>query len=240
MPTPSEQLRARVEALRTRLCEQAERVDDMLSDAFEALHARDAERAAAVLKADDRVDAEDVAIEREAVDAMLEAMRQGCQGVDEAQARALLVIVKINNELERVGDGACAIADRVRAIGSPDESLPPAVRVLTNSVLGVLQDSTRALRGADPQAARTALRSEATVLGFRRHLVRESEQRVAAGTTSVDVAFDLGEIAHIAVTVADHCTNVCEQIIYETTGQIVRHIETGWIDLPEPRPEPGE
>ena len=69
------------------------------------------------------------------------------------------------------------------------------------------------------------------MLSFKDLLLRDTEQRVADGRMNVDLAFDLLEIVAQSVLIADHCTNVAEQVIYESTGAIVRHTDGSWKDV---------
>jgi hypothetical protein len=48
---------------------------------------------------------------------------------------------------------------------------------------------------------------------------------------SVDFAFALHEIANECCKVADHSTNIAEQVIYAITGAVVRHTEEGWVEV---------
>ena len=50
---------------------------------------------------------------------------------------------------------------------------------------------------------------------------------------SVDLAFLLHELASECVRMADHCTNIAEQVIYSVTGAIVRHTEGTWVEVPQ-------
>ena len=52
---------------------------------------------------------------------------------------------------------------------------------------------------------------------------------------NVDFAFRLHEVATQCELIADHCTNIAEQVIYLTTGAIVRHMTNSWVELPRPK-----
>jgi phosphate transport system protein len=107
--------------------------------------------------------------------------------------------------------------------------------VLCNSVIGILRDVNRALERSDAGLARIVLHSEDAVEQFKSALLRDAEQQIADGTMTVDVAFSLHEIASQCERMADHCTNIAEQIIYAATGAIVRHTDAGWVDVPGQR-----
>ena len=75
------------------------------------------------------------------------------------------------------------------------------------------------------------LRAEDTVRGFKNAVLRDAEQRIASGDMTVDTAFLLHEIASCCEHIADHSTNIAEQVLYAVTGTIVRHCEAGWIEV---------
>ncbi|MFG0283060.1 MAG: phosphate uptake regulator PhoU [Phycisphaerales bacterium JB039] len=222
---------SRLENLKDRLVDQGTRVGEMIEDSFEALYDLDADAAATVAARDDEVDRVDVEIECACVALLTAASRSGAS-LDEADVRSLLTIVKVNNELERIADAAQRIATHVevfRRIGAP---FPPTLRVMTNSVIGIVRDATAALARDDADLARLVLQSEDTVEQFTGALLREADKQIATGGFPVEFAFHLHEAAHDCEVMADHATNIAEQVIYALTGAIVRHCEEGWKDVP--------
>ena len=230
MPTTPESFAARLTDLRRQLAEQGDRVRAMVEAAFDSVYARDAEAARSVLARDDEIDRVDLAIERAAVAMLADATRDGA-ALDTPQLRGVLTAVKVNNELERIADAATAVAESIVNLSDRTTPLPKTTRVMTNSVVGIVGDCITAFARLDAARAKVVLASEGTVLSFSSLILRDAEERVADGRMSVDLAFDLHEIVHQAVLMADHCTNVAEQIIYEATGAVVRHREGAWTEL---------
>jgi len=217
-------------SIRQELVEQAWRVLSICEEAFDAFFDGDTAAAAEVIKRDDEVDTVDVEIEKHAVELLGEAARVASE-VPVSEIREVLVIVKVNNELERIADLAVDIAERVEARVGID--VPETFRVVANSVLGILRDMCSSLEKKDADIAKLILRSEDTVLEFKNTLLREAENNIASGSMSVDCGFMLHEIANRCETISDHATNVAEQILYAVTGTIVRHLPTGWVELPK-------
>ena len=58
--------------------------------------------------------------------------------------------------------------------------------------------------------------------------MKTAQEQVAAGTLPVEYAFRLLTITKSIERIADHCTNICEQVIYLHAGLIVRHRPEGW------------
>lgn len=221
----------RIAHLRERLAEQGQLVASLLEAALTAFYQRDAADAAGVAAEDDRVDRVDVEIEKESVALLSQAARTGCE-LDQSQIRQILTIVKINNELERVADVGTDIAEMVGDLAHPDTRFPETTRVMTNSVLGLVRDAVGSFENADADLARVVLQSEHVVLAFKVEILRKAEVRVTEGTMTIDSAFDLHELISHCMLIADHCTNIAEQVIYERTGMIVRHMEGAWVERP--------
>lgn len=234
MPITATQFNDELGSIRASLTEQGHRVTDMASQAFEAVYQRDTAGARSIVTRDDEVDKADVEIERRAVDLLLRASRDSCGLLQAPTIRSVLTAVKVNNELERIADAATGVAERVIRLGERTTPLPKTLLVMTNSVVGIIRDTVKAFAGSDASLARAVLASEGTVLNFNDLIVRDAEERVADGRMTVEVAFELHGIAVQAVTMADHCTNIAEQLIYETSGEIVRHTEGKWVQLPKP------
>lgn len=231
MTTTPEAFTQRLADLRSRLAAQGRLVRQMADRAFESVYARDAATAATVVELDDRVDEADLAIEQDAVGLLADATRDGA-ALTTRQLRGVLTCVKVNNELERIADAASAIAESVMNLKDRKTPLPRTTLVMTNSVLGILDDTISAFEHQDAAKAKIVLASEGAVLSFNALILRDAEERVADGRMTVDLAFDLHEIANQSVLMADHCTNIAEQVIYEATGAVVRHREGAWVELP--------
>ena len=75
------------------------------------------------------------------------------------------------------------------------------------------------------------LKAEDTVRGFKSAVLRDAENRIASGDMAVDTAFLLHELASCCEHIADHSTNMAEQVLYAVTGTIVRHCEAGWTEV---------
>lgn len=233
MPITPAQFNDELRAIRGSLAQQGQRVTDMAAHAFDAVYQRDVDAARGIVTRDDEVDKADVEIERRAVDLLVRASRDSC-GLQPGTIRSVLTAVKVNNEMERIADSASEVAEKVIRLGDRTTPFPKTLLVMTNSVIGIVRDVVKAFANSDASLARAVLASEGAVLNFNDLIVRDAEERVADGRMSVEVAFELHGIAFQAVTMADHCTNIAEQVIYEATGQIVRHTEGKWVQLPNP------
>jgi phosphate transport system protein len=176
-----------------------------------------------------KVDTVDIEIEKQCIPLLALGQR------DPHSIRSVLTIVKVNNEFERIGDCAVTIAEATLDPRRTTSNLPDTYRVMANSVLGMIRDANRALSKSDPVLARRVLDFDDTVDRFKMEILRDAQSRVSDGTLAVDGAFRILAVTKSLERIADHCTNVCEQVIYLETGKIVRHESEGWTEPEEPR-----
>ena len=203
---------------------QGERVLTLVLNAVESYFDLDRDRARQVIESDDEIDRVDVEIERASIPLL------GMGVTDEHRIRSILTIVKVNNELERIADIGVTIAEVVA--GHPDQiEQPPATfRVMANSVIGMLRDANRALADGNAALGRQVLVFDDTVSQFKEEILLLVQGQVADRSITVPFAFRLLAVTKALERIADHCTNICEQVIYLESGKIVRHRPEGWTD----------
>lgn len=190
--------------------------------AVESYFDRDLEKARGVISGDNVIDRVDVEIER----ASIALLRMG--EADEHNIRAVLTIVKVNNELERIADLSVNIAEVTLDSGQTTEVVPATFRVMANSVIGMLRDTNLSLARGDASQAERVLGFDDTVERFKNEISLDAQQKVASGSFAVKFAFRLMTVVKSLERIADHCTNICEQLIYLETGRVVRHLPEGW------------
>jgi phosphate transport system protein len=215
-------------ALEQDLAAQGDRVLDLCTQAVESYFDLDLQKAGRIELLDSEVDRVDVEIEKRAVPLL------GMGQADEHAIRSVLTVVKCNNEYERIADCGVAIAERVLEERSRRIRVPDTFRVMANSVLGMLRDTNRAFRRHDANLARQVLLFDDTVDRFKREIGMSAQEQVAGGHLPVEFAFGLTAVTRSAERIADHCTNVCEQVIYLESGLIVRHRPEGWSEPASP------
>ena len=219
---------SRLEQLRADIVAQGERVLGQTTRAVDAYFDHDPDLAREVVAMEQEVDRIDVEIERRSIPLL------GMGQTDEYAIRSVLTIVKINNEYERIGDNANGIAEATLDPRRQKSNLPDTFRVMANSILGMLRDANRALAKQDPTLAGRVLAFDDTVTRFNQEILRHTQDRVARGDLAVDGAFRVLGVTKSMERIADHCTNICEQVIYLETGKIVRHETEGWTEPQSP------
>ncbi len=222
--SPLSTFHEKLASLRADIVRQGERVYDLTQRAVESYFDLDCAKAATIATLDDEIDRVDVEIERASIPLL------ALGPTDPYDIRSVLTIVKVNNELERVADCAVAIAEVVLREGKPTERVPETFRVMANSVLGMLRDSNRALAKNNASTAQQVLLFDDTIADFKEKISLDAQERVARGAISATFAFRLLAVTKSLERIADHCTNMCEQIIYLESGRIVRHRPEGWSE----------
>ena len=209
--------------LRDDLLTQGDRVVDVTLRAVECYFERDQAKASDVVAGDEVIDRADVDIER----ASIRLLELG--STDEHEIRSVLTVVKINNELERIADGAVSIAEHLLPVGT-EYDLPRTYRVMANSVIGMVRDASNAMRERGSVLAQRVLAFDDTVDQFKAQLMEEAQSKLANGEYDVPWAMSLLNLTRTLERIADHCTNICEQLIYLETGKVVRHLPSGWSE----------
>jgi len=141
--------------------------------------------------------------------------------------RFLLAVTRINADLERIGDQAVNIAESAeRVLRHPQ--VKPYVDLPRMSELaeGMVRDSLNALVRRDVELARSVLLRDDQVDRLRDQVFRELLTYMMENSSVVYPAFELILMAKNLERIADHATNIAEDVIYIVAGRDVRHPAT--------------
>ncbi|MEK9748781.1 MAG: phosphate signaling complex protein PhoU [Pseudomonadales bacterium] len=138
--------------------------------------------------------------------------------------RFIVVVMKVNNDLERMGDQAVNIAHRIQAlIGEPDLGLELPLNQMTDSIQQMVTLSLEALVNQDPAIARRVVEMDDGVDDLHsenyaalRRLVENNPQRVGSAMSMATISSNLERIG-------DLCTNIAEEVIFMVEGKVIRH-----------------
>jgi phosphate transport system protein len=207
--------------LRRRSLRMASEVEDMVHEACEAVFAADEDLARRVITRDREVDAAEVEVEAEVI--RLLALYQPV-GID---LRMLCTILKVNNDLERVADCAVNLAERAKH-GELQllAKQTPELRQLCPIVRKSLRSAVQAYSTNDADVARRVREGDQGIDALYGQIVR----MVASTSIGPDEApgyLDLLSVAKNLERIADHATNIAEDVIFLATGKIVRHTRAG-------------
>lgn len=204
--------------LRRRSLRMACEVEDMLLEACEAIFAPDATLALRVIQRDDEVDTAEVDVESEVIRMLALYQPVG------SDLRLLCTILKVNNDLERIADCAVNIAERashleLQPLASDNEDL----RHLGPAVRRMLRKAVQAYGDFDANAAQLIIGDDAAVDALYQQIVRGLVADPVRASGHMAGFLDLLSVAKNLERVADHATNIAEDVIFLSTGKIVRH-----------------
>ena len=193
-------------------------VEESISRSNTALFKQDVELAQKVVANDTEIDRLEVELEEECLKVL--ALYQPVA----ADLRFVVAVLKINNDLERIGDLASNIAKTVSqlTITGPLE-LPEEISSMAKQVEEMVKNSLDAVVKADPDLARQ-VRKEDDIVDAGRHTVRKLVmQQIKKDPEKVEGLLQINSISKHLERIADMATNIAEDVIYMVEGEIVRH-----------------
>ncbi|MGV3516461.1 phosphate signaling complex protein PhoU [Luteitalea sp.] len=138
--------------------------------------------------------------------------------------RAVLAAVKINTDLERVGDLAVNIAEAVqRYLLHPPVSTPDHIPLMADLAQQMLRDALDAYVRHEVPLAERVLDTDDQVDALKAQVSVDLVPVMQAVPSTIEPALDLILIARHLERIADHATNVAEDVIFMVSGRDVRH-----------------
>lgn len=207
-----------IERIKTRLLVLSTKVEESVRHAVESVELKDAERAQQVIDGDDEIDDMEVEVEEECLKIL--ALHQPVA----TDLRFLIAVLKINNDLERVGDLAVNIAERSQFLAKQAKTQVfldfPS---MADKVQWMLQRSLDALVNTDPDLAREVCLADDEVDAMNRQMYGQVQEGIKEDVGDVETLIHLLSISRHLERIADLATNIAEDVIYMADGQIVRH-----------------
>jgi len=193
-------------------------VEDNLRAAFQAIEQRDAASARKAILADEVIDGEEVAVEEECLKIL--ALYQPVAG----DLRFLVAVIKINSELERIGDLASNIGERALALVEEHPvPVPISFAVMAERTGSILGKALDALVRQDAGMARCVLAADDEIDRLYYQLVEELKDVIRADLDHLDAIVLLFSVVRHLERLADHATNIAEDVLYMVEGDIYRH-----------------
>jgi phosphate transport system protein len=221
MPTRLElSLERDIDRIREQLLEMSGLAERALRDCVEALGGGNRQRAYAVILRDQLIDEKEKEIDRLCLEFLL---RQQPVGI---HLRFAYSAVKVNLELERVGDYAESIARQVLRLNAlPDTPDAHQRRLVEMADLAIpmIHDAIEAFVKQDPDLARAVIVSEPAVDALLGKLVGELVDEVRASRILPEMLVALSTVGRRLERVADQARNVCMETLYMCTGQYAKH-----------------
>lgn len=207
-----------LEDLKRRLLVMGALAEDRLRDAMRALVDRDTDLMAGVIHGDEAINRLHVDIDDRCF--KLLALHQP-MAVD---LRVIVAAVKINSDLERVGDLAVNVAEAAEryVLHAP---VKPLIDIPRMGAIArrMLNDALGAFVASDVAAARTVLAQDDELDGLKNQIFRELLTYMLGVPRTIEPSIDLILISRHLERVGDHATNVAEDVIFIVEARDVRH-----------------
>jgi phosphate transport system protein len=193
-------------------------VESRVRDAMTALMQRQSQLAVSVATGDTAVND----LELEVDDLCIKFL--ALQNPVASDLRLVRSVIKVNTDLERVGDQAVNIAQGVIAL-LEKPLLRPALDVarLGDIAAGMLHDSLRAFVAQDVAVAQSVLERDDEADALRDGLFRILLTHMMSDPGSIERALGLILVSRCLERIADHATNIAEEAIFAVEGRVVRH-----------------
>ncbi len=193
-------------------------VEERVRWASQAIESIDDEVARRIIQSDFEIDEMEVEIEEECLKVM--ALHQPV-AID---LRFLIAVIKINNDLERIADEAVNIAERVATMAKQGSSrFYFDYTPMADKVESMLKTSLDALVNMDEDRAFKVVVLDDEVDEIHREAYRYIRELMKPESEDITYLINLYLISRHLERIADHATNIAEEVIYLIEGEIVRH-----------------
>jgi phosphate transport system protein len=218
MTTMERRFERELESLKTALIKMASVVEENVSAAVQALLKDQNDLARRVIASDERVNALEVENDNAVMDLL--ALQQPVAG----DLRFILAALKINNDLERIGDHAVNIAESAETLAKTGDAHPLLeIPKMCEIVRGMLKDAIDSFISLDPKLARSVLERDDLIDELNRKMTGEVVDMAQARTMSFYAGLDLIRVSRNLERIADLTTNIAEEVIFQTQARIVKH-----------------
>lgn len=204
-------------ALRNALLTMASHAESAVRQAVDAVVTRDYELAMRVRNGDSVIDRFEIEVDETAIRLLAMAPLAG-------DLRLIAVIMKISQNLERVGDEASKIAKRARDLAQePPLKLTVAVAQLAELALQMLRTALDAFVNHDTAAARALIPKDKQVDELNKQVHRQLADQMIEDPQTITRCLNFMVVAKSLERVADHAKNVAEEVVFLCEAEDIRH-----------------
>jgi len=206
-----------LDGLKQKLLAMASHAETAINDAMRALLERNHDLAIQVKTNDKVLDQFEIEIDDLAIHLLAKAPLA-------SDLRLITVAMKISQNLERVGDEAAKIAKRARDL-SQEPPLKPVTDIPAMAALALemLKGSLDSFVSHDPVAARALIPRDKEVDRLNKQVHRELAHQMVADPETITRCLNLMIVSKSLERIADHATNIAEEVVYLCEAQDIRH-----------------
>ena len=193
-------------------------VEDMIALAVKSLVERRGSLAGEVIQRDTEIDRAEVRIEEECLKML--ALHQPVA----ADLRRITTMMKVNNDLERIADLACNIAQRADSLCQlPEFPIPSGINEMATMITKMVRSSLDAFVHRDIELAKSVIEQDDPVDAKNVQVIEKLSQLMSEDTSKIVAALHCFSASRHLEQIADHAVSIAEEIIYMVEGVIIRH-----------------
>lgn len=214
----SAHLKKEIDRLKKELLTLCGMVEDRFWQAVKSIKNRDAKLAEKVINSDVEIDQMEVEVEEDCLKIL--ALHQPVA----KDLRFIITALKINNDLERIGDLAVNIAERSQflSVQKPIDMLFD-FETMAKKTQAMVKKSLDALVNVDCDLAGQVCQADDEIDAIDRQMYDEVKSQLKHAPENIESLIHLLSVSRHLERIADHATNIAEDVIYMVKGEIVRH-----------------
>jgi len=214
-------LQREIDRLKRHLLSVCGMVEEQVQVAVRALIDRDDAAAQQVVQQDLDIDHREVEVEEDCLKVL--ALYQPVA----TDLRFIVAALKINNDLERIGDMAVNIARKAITLASqPPIDIPGDLESMSGKSQAMLRDSIDSMVNADARLAKDVCKRDDEVDGLKREIRLKVQELMRKEPARVEAFLCVLAASRNLERIADLATNIAEDVIYMIEGRIIRHAAT--------------
>ncbi|MFZ4591285.1 MAG: phosphate signaling complex protein PhoU [Ignavibacteria bacterium] len=207
-----------IEKLKNSILSLSSLVEEQITKAMLALERRDIDLAKQTIKKDEEIDNMEILIEEECLKIL--ALYQPVAD----ELRFIVSALKMNNDLERIGDLAANIAKRAAFLSKREKLLiVDDLKEISVKARSMVTKSLDALINKDVELARQVLISDDEVDKLNKGILKKLLVEIKLNPERAKEYFSIQSVSKSLERIADSATNIAEDVVYMCTGQIIRH-----------------
>jgi phosphate transport system protein len=211
-------LHREIESLKKKLLSLCAIVETAVREATLSIENRDYDLARKTIQNDPEIDRMEIDVEEDCLKIL--ALHQPV-AID---LRFIVAVLKINNDLERIGDLAVNIAERSAFLSKhPPVGLSLGLIEMADKAQDMLKHSLDALVGLNPGLAQNVCAADDEIDAMNRQMYLKIQDAVRNNPDKLESLLHLLSISRHLERIADHATNIAEDVIYMVEGRIARH-----------------
>jgi len=216
----SKHLQRDLEILKKEILTIGAMVEESMNRALQSLMDRRVDLAEEVILGDREIDLKEIQIEEECLKIL--ALHQPVA----ADLRFIIVVLKVNNDLERIGDLAQNIAERAAFLSRNEPiDVPGDFMAMIEKVRGMVSRSLDSLVNRDTKTAREVCREDIEVDDAHRKMYAALQAGMEADASTIKRAVNTLSVSKNLERIADYATNIAEDVVFMVDGEMIRHGE---------------